>query len=768
MVLLAALEVLLWRYTGQTDLVVASPVRNRPRPEIEDVVGLFTNTLMLRNRLHPSESFRELVKRVRAVTLDAFTHQEVPFDLLAQEAPPLRILFSLQEGRHRETNLGPVKLTLPPDVLPPAAALDVTLWVVEMEEGLKGALSYSSELFDRETMQRLLRHYRQLLASALSDSRRPLTELSLASPEELRRVEALGRGPAEAMASPRLRDLVVLNRRRAPEEEALTSRRGSWAGSALSTRVEGLARWLQAEGVGSGVHVGLALEDETDRLLALLAVFRAGAVAVPLDRNPASRLEAGVSAARVTYVVTEPDLADEIGSPSLRALTLPSEAAISLKSWALVDGTSEAALLSLVPRPEGGLEAWATPQRHLESALAEVTRMLDLGPEDVVAVTPEAGPLAALLPFFAGARLFLVDAETAEEVGDLARAIDEAGATVLVAVPETLRALLASPPAAPKLRLLSSEILPEGLAAELAAKWDSVFSVYGVEEAGVWNALARVGTPAAYPRVGHALAGNDLLVLDGRGMPSPVDVPGELVLEGSGLALVEGAGGDKDCEPDPGRPGCHRLHTGDRARYRSDGSLELLGRGDGRLRLRGRRLERAEIGACLLELPDLRDAQVLVRHDRRGQPRLVAYVVRRPGTTGTDTDLRRHLRQCLPEVMVPAHFVALDALPRRADGQLDEGLLPTPAALRAGEGREEPPRTSEERLLAELWSQSLGVRDVTRRDNFFDLGGHSLLCLQMVSQIAARTGKRIKPRLLLLSSLEQVAAELAGIEPGRA
>ncbi|HVQ29939.1 MAG TPA: phosphopantetheine-binding protein, partial [Vicinamibacteria bacterium] len=244
---------------------------------------------------------------------------------------------------------------------------------------------------------------------------------------------------------------------------------------------------------------------------------------------------------------------------------------------------------------------------------------------------------------------------------------------------------------------------------------------------------------SAYAVLGRPLSGHDLVVLDSRGVACPIDIPGELALAGEGAS------------PRP---------TGDRARLRADGSLEWWGRTDGRVRLRGLSADLGEIRSRLGEHPALAEAEVLVRPDRRGQERLVAYVVRRPAADYTDSELRRHLRRSLPEPMIPSHFVELKALARDASGVVDRRGLPVPASLGAAGVREEP-RTDEERLLVELWQEALGVTGVSVRDNFFDMGGHSLLSLQVVARIEERTGKKIKPRLLLLSSLEQVAGELA-------
>ena len=739
MVLLAAFNVLLHRYTG-----AAGHPGRRARcgtargPEIEDIIGLFTNTLMLRTEVDPEGDFTELVKRVRAMTLDAFSHQELPFELLAREAPPVRVIFSLQEARHRETSLGPVTLSLP-HILPAAAAVDVNFWLVEMKDGLTGAINYSTDIFDQGTMARFLGHYRELLADVLRNPRRPVAALSLGGAAPALPAPT-SPAPAAAAATP-LDKLVQLRAEQLPQENAIVGPEGAAVTSrALVDRVNALASWLRQEGMGPASRVGIVLERPLEATQALLALLRAGVVAVPVSAHqPTSRLADALRAARVTHLIADPD-ADEVETaPGVRTLSLPpgaEERATPFES----DGTATVGWIELAPRPSGAPLVVEVEKGAAAAALAHVAQELRLTSKDVVVVTPEAGPLALLLALAGRSLLALVDQEQAADAEDLARAIKDSGATVVVTSPANLRALVAADwPGSSSLRLVSTEPMAADLASELRQRAAGVFSLYAAFDSGQWNALARLDQPSAYAVLGRPLPGHDLVVLDSRGVACPIDIPGELSLAREGAS------------PQP---------TGDRARLRADGSLEWWGRTDGRVRLRGLSADLGEIRSRLEEHPALAEAEVLVRPDRRGQERLVAYVVRRPAADCTDSELRRHLRRSLPEPMIPSHFVEQKAFVRDASGVVDRRGLPVPASLGAAGVREEP-RTDEERLLVELWQEALGVSGVSVRDNFFDLGGHSLLSLQVVARIEEKTGKKIKPRLLLLSSLEQVAGELA-------
>ncbi|HKZ31100.1 MAG TPA: condensation domain-containing protein, partial [Vicinamibacteria bacterium] len=317
MVLLAAFGVLLHRYSGQSDVLIASPVRNRPRPETEDLIGLFTNTLMLRNSVDSAESFAALVRRVRATTLDAFGHQELPFDLLAREAPPVRVVFSLQEARHRETSLGPLRLTLP-HVLPPAAAVDLNFWLVEMQDGLTGALNYSTELFDAATMRGFLSHYRELLLAIREDPERPVGRLRLVSAQESRKLVT----HATAVEPPKASLVGALAARATETPETIALRVGDGTRATyreLLAEVTGRAAWLKARGVSAGDRVALGLEDAQQRLASLLGLLWLGATPVPLDPgDPPARRLARLQAAGAAWLWGDSDGASSL--PASRVL----------------------------------------------------------------------------------------------------------------------------------------------------------------------------------------------------------------------------------------------------------------------------------------------------------------------------------------------------------------------------------------------------------------------------------------------------------------
>ncbi len=768
MVLLAAYSVLLHRYSGQTDLLVASPVRNRPRPEIENVVGLFTNTLMLRNRLDPTESFSDLVRRVRETTLDAFSHQELPFDYLAQEAPPMRVLFSMQEARHRETSLGPVRLSLP-HILPPVAAIDINFWLVETKDGLTGAFNYNTDIFDGATMRGFLAHYQELLRSIRREPSTPVGSLALIPSEEKQRLVAAGAPPPSELdqAEGGLLARLAGHAKQRPSALALQAGAGARAvtWSALLARVRRLDTWLRSRGVVSGDRVGLALEGEGDRLTALLALQARGAVPVPLDVDePAARHQARLTASSTGWLWADPDLADELAFDESRVLSPIDETDLPEASdEAIPEDRSCPAWIATVTGPDGSCTASEVSSPALLARLDASARHLGLGSESVVLVAGETSPFAALLPLAVGARVILADPEDAQDGESLRSLLERQEADVLIGPLGVWRRLVGAQWAGgPGFVGVSTEPLPESTAASLLDQQTTLFTAWGFEELGGWCGLKRLEEAGAGPVLGAALPGVSVRVVERSLEPSALGVPGELRVGVEGCGPLDPAVPDPFVA-DPWSPETWLLATGERVRPRPDGRIETLDRTDGRVRVRGARVELPEVEARLLEHPAVAAAAIVLRVDAPGEPRLVAYYVPSPGAASTDTELRRHLRRALTPQGVPQHLVSVDKLPARVNGSIDLRGLPTPFAT--GRKTVRPPASDEERLLVELWQEALGISHVGVEDNFFDLGGHSLLSIEVIARVGQRTGRSLKPRILLLSTLEQVAAELARAQP---
>jgi amino acid adenylation domain-containing protein len=735
MVVLAAYAIALYRYSGQDDLLVGTPVRGRAQPETEDMVGTFINTLVLRNRFDGAPSFADVLARIKTTVREAFAHEDVPFELLAMSQKPIfNALFSFQDARGRSPRLGDLEVSQV-HVQSPVAANDVSLWIWEEDFGLVGDLNFSSALFDAATMERFLDCFRMVLRGAVADSTQPVARIPIA-PEGQRS------SAGEPLAGPVPLPHQALERFAAatPSAPALVEDGRTLSYAELRARVGALAGRLVASGVGPGVRVGLLAGLTADGAVGALALGWLGATTAVLDpAEPPERLHRLLADEKLRWVLAAPDL---------RGLVPAGVEVISL------DGTAGGApppaavgggLRLYVPTPDGATSAVELSLSTLAAAVDGVRRAAGLVAADVLLATsaPASGQGLAevCLALAAGAQAVLDEA-----AGDSLERLRErlAGATALCAPAWIWQRLVdAGWQGGPGFKALSMEPPPPELARALAERAGAALALHGDAETGVWALCGRLS--AAGPVRLAPLPGVQLEIRDAHGEPLPWGVPGELWA--SGATLSGHAAGP-----------LHR--TGERARLRA-GGIELLGRQDGRLLLRGRRVEPREIERALAGHPALREVAVAARPDAYGEPRLVGFVVRKPDADATDSELRAHLRERLPRRLVPRHYMELPALPRAHDGT-DRAALPSPFRMVEAGTQVMAPRTEAEKLLAGLWREALALPQVGRRDNFFDLGGHSLVCLQVVAQIEKRTGRKLSPRVLLLNTLEQVAAQLPG------
>jgi amino acid adenylation domain-containing protein len=759
MVLLAGLQALLARTSGQDDLAVGSPAAGRNRMEVEGLIGFFVNTLVLRGDLAGEPTSRELVGRIRETTLAAHMHQDVPFEKLVEElaperslahAPLFQVMLVLQNVPVENLEIRDLRLR-PVSVKATTAKFDLTLSLTEHDGELIGMAEHATDLFDATTIDRLVGHFERLLAGMAEEPERRISDVDLLTAAEALQLRAWNETAVDYPLGRPLHSWIEDQVQRCPEAVALAFEGEEMTYGELDRRADRLACQLRARGCGPENRVGVLLERSSELLVALLGVLKAGAAYVPLDPDhPADRLAFQDRDAGLRLIVTRDSVANRLQGAEDRFLYLdkdgdsgpvaPLDRPVDPDHPAYILYTSGS-----TGRPKGAVIS----HRAIVNRLLWMQDALHLTADDrVLQKTPFSFDVSVwelFWPLMIGARLVVARPGGHRDNVYLARLIATQGITVLHFVPSMLQLFLEEPEAGEcrSLRdvVCSGEALPAELARRFAARLGAprgqtrLHNLYGPTEAAV-DVTSWVCESADDDRgipIGRPIANTRIHLLDHNLLPVPVGIPGELFIAGVNLARGYVERPDLTAErflPDPqgGEPGGRVYRTGDLARWRADGAIEYLGRLDHQVKIRGFRIELGEIEAVLAALPGVREAVVVVRSD--GDRRLVAYVT---GEAPADA-LRQALRERLPDYMVPAAFVALAAMPHNANGKVDRKALPAPERQNSEETYLAP-RTPVEEVLAGVWMEVLGRERIGAADHFFDLGGHSLLGTRVMSRL---------------------------------
>ncbi len=797
MALLAGFQLLLARSSGQREFAIGTPVAGRGRPELEEVVGVFVNLLAMPADLSGDPSFTELLTAVRATTLDAFAHQELPFERLVTALDPVRdlsrsavfqVLFALQNYRAAAPQAaGPIGIEgFPVDSW--ATRFDLELYVTEEADGFHGQFVYNPDLFAAESVERLATSLRTLLDAATRAPDTPVFALPMLDGAGRAAALAAGRGPVVPYpADTTLHALVEAGLAAEPERVAVHSEQGTLNRAALNARANRIAHALRALGVGPGQLVGVHAERSPDLVAALLGVLKSGAAYLPLDPDyPRERLAYMLADSGATVLLTQRQLAEE--APAAATVLLLDDPSVwagrPAEDPAPLAGPLDAAYAIYTSGSTGQPKGVLVPHRAICNRLHWMQAEYPLTAEDAVLQKTPASFDVSLWEFFwpllAGARLVLARPGGQKDAGYLSELIAEQAVTTAHFVPSMLGAFLAEPDAAlercASLRQVfcSGEELPPALAKRLHQRLSlRLHNLYGPTEAAVdvsaWPCPPEQCQNVARLPIGRPIQNLSLYLLDDRDQLQPDGVPGQLYISGAGLAdgyLNRPGATAERFRPDPyGPPGARMYATGDLALRRADGALEFLGRIDRQVKLRGLRIEPGEIEAALSALPGVREAVVIVREDRPGDQRLVGYTT---GDPWEPAALRGALKRTLPEHLVPASYVHLPALPLSPSGKLDRAALPAPARPATAAGGE-PLVPGAQQTVAAVWRQVLDVEEIGPDDDFFDLGGHSLLATQVVARLRSELGAGISvmdlfkhPTVRQLAALAEVPAEQRG------
>jgi amino acid adenylation domain-containing protein len=773
MVLLGAFQTLLSKYTGSTDVVVGTPIAGRTRIDVEGLIGCFVNMLVLRTDLSGDPSLREVIRRVREGTLAAYRHQ-MPFERLVaalqperslSHSPLFQMMFALQQAD------GP-RLVLPGLQVHPVETgietelFDLSLVLAPHADGLCGRLSYRTDLFEPDTMARVCGHFDHVLRHLIEDPDRRLSAVTLVHGAE--RVQMLETWNRTAAFSPEctIHQLVESQAARTPDAMAVIAGDAVLTYAALNARADQLAQVLRAHGVRPEQRVGICLERSAELIVGLLGVLKAGGAYVPLDPGyPMERLAFMLADSDARILVTQETLRDRVPAPagvavvSVNDLARPIEVARA-ESLTPAATSQNLAYVIYTSGSTGRPKGVAITHHSVVNLLASMRREPGMSARDVLlAVTTISFDISGLelfLPLTTGATVALASAEALADPWLVQAALARSHATMMQATPVMWRLLIeADWSGDPGLKVLcGGEALSHELAAQLVSRCGELWNVYGPTETTIWSTYRRV-VEGARVDIGRPIGNTQVFILDAHQQPQPIGVAGELFIGGMGLArgyINRPAMTAERFLPDPfGVAGGRLYRTGDRARWRPDGTIECLGRIDRQVKIRGFRIEPGEIEAVLKRDPAIREARVIVREDTPGEPRVVAYLL---GDVDVDR-LRTNLRRTLTDYMIPAAFVQLDALPVTPAGKVD--VLALPALERSTGHVASPPRTPLEARVAEVWRSVLSAPEIGPHSNFFDLGGDSLLLIRVHRRLS-----EIRRDLRLIDLFRyQTVAELA-------
>jgi amino acid adenylation domain-containing protein len=779
--LAAAIQTLLHRYSGQTDIALGTFTAGRHRPEIANLMGDFLNTIVLRSDLSGQPTFRALVRQVQQVTADAYAHQDLPFDQLVAALQPDRQLG--QNALFRVIFV--IEPPLPPHDLPwelsqmdvqtGTSKFDLGFELDDRPGGIIGRIEYNSDLFEAETIARLIGHLQTLLHGIVNQPSQVISDLPILTSVE--RQQLLGTWQTTTQTPPQAACLYLLiehQAEHAPEAAAVVFEDQTLTYGELNRRANQLAHYLQQWHVGPEDIIGLCMERSLEMIISLLAIHKAGAAYLPLDPAlPAARLAFALEDTRARLLITHSSLkhtvsldrlttplvcVDEVW-PTVAALPdTPVHSSVAASNLAYVIFTSGS-----TGRPKGVL----VNHHGLSNVSAEQARVLGVNANSRVlqfsSLSFDASVFDIVMALTTGATLCLGSRETLLPGPALVQLLRDQAITIMTLTPSALAALPVED--LPALRVIS--VAGEACPAELVARWATrvqFFNLYGPTEATIWSTQAPGRPDQLKPPIGTPIQHVEVYVLDQHMQPVPIGVSGELYIGGSGLARGYLNQPDRTAEsfvphPFSQEPGARLYKSGDLARYLPNGELEYLGRRDQQVKVRGYRIELGEIETCLRQHPQVREAVVVTIEAEPPVSQLIAYLVAADGEVVSASNVRRFVQDRLPDYMLPAAFVLLDRLPLMPSGKVDRRALPRPQAQHLlTDQAYAPPRTPIEQALAELWGSLLNLPRVGIHDNFFEVGGHSLL----VTQLIARANELFQVTLPIRALFEQpTIAQLA-------
>ncbi|TRT96054.1 MAG: amino acid adenylation domain-containing protein [Microcystis aeruginosa Ma_OC_LR_19540900_S633] len=793
MTLLAAFDALLYRYTGSGDILVGTPIANRNRSEIEGLIGFFVNTLVMRTDLSDNPSFSQLLTRVREVTMDAYAHQDLPFEMLVEALQPERdlshtplfqVAFVLQNTPKSEIAMTGLTVTdLPPENT--TAKFDLTLAMVNMDDGLKGVWEYNTDLFESSTIERLSGHFLNLLGGIVANPQERISQLPLLTESETNQLLIEWNNTQVDYPEYKcIHQLFEEQVKRTPDAVAVVCSQQQLTYNELNCRANQLAHYLQKLGVKADTLVGISLERSLEMIVGLLGILKAGGAYLPLDPDyPSERLQFAIADAQLSLLLTQEGLIDKLPKHQAPLILLEQiREEINQNSQDNLTGVVTAnnlANLIYTSGSTGKPKGVMVEHRGLFNLAQAQIKTFNLQSNSRIlqfaSLNFDASIWEIILAMGAGATLYLDTKDALMPGLPLMGRLKDYAITHITLPPSALAAL----PLEEIPELQTIIVAGEACSEELIKQWATgrnFFNAYGPTETSVCATVEKWTDETLKVTIGRPIANTQVYILDCHLQPVPIGVPGELHIGGMGLArgylnrpeltqekfIPNPFEKDEVIPPTPLNKGGNEpsklYKTGDLARYLPDGKIEYLGRIDNQVKIRGFRIELGEIEALLNQNQAVQSSCVIVREDNLGDKRLVAYVVLQPEINLTTNEIRQFLRAKLPDYMVPTAFVFLDTFPLTPNGKIDRRALPAPDLQNQGEYI--APRNPIEEKIAQIWAEVLKLQRVSIEDNFFELGGHSLLATQVISRLQ-ETFEIVLPLRYLFES--PTIAQLSGV-----
>tara|TARA_R110000850_G_scaffold42454_22_gene108962 strand:+ start:182 stop:3883 length:3702 start_codon:yes stop_codon:yes gene_type:complete len=789
MTLLAVFQILLSRYSGQSDVAVGTPVSGRKQTELEPLVGCFVNTLVLRTDLSNDPTFLQLLERVRELSLAAYEHQDLPFERLVEELQPerdssrsaiIQVIFQLMDFDESDLALTGAKVTRSPS-MSERVIFDLEMHLWQRPDGLIGSIAYATDLFDVGTIERMVGHFVTLLKEIVVDPNRAVGEIPFLTEPERNQILKEWNDTATPKSNKCIHQLFEDQVARTPDALAVVFEGRNLSYRELNEKSNRLASHLRKIGVGPGGLVALCVERSSELVVCILGILKSGGAYLPLDAGlPKKRLAFILEDASAGWLISEISVVEVLPEVDhYTVICIDAETAYlenGDSSNAPCSATADDLAYAIYTSGSTGLpKGVQIPHSAVVNFLNSMAEKPGMSPSDrLLSVTTPSFDISVLelmLPLIVGASVEVVRPELSSSPEILALRLAHSGASVMQATPATWQMLIRIGwKGEKKLKILcGGESLPDALAHELSSRCSELWNLYGPTETTIWSTALHVINGRVQGCIGHPIANTEVYVLDSQRQLVPVGVRGELYIGGEGLAAGYLNRPDLTAErfvenPFSSHPGSLLYRTGDLCKWRADGSLELLGRLDLQLKLHGFRIEPGEIEAALDLHASVSQSAVVLRTVPSGDRQVAAYCVAVDDDV-IDSDLRAHLSEHLPGYMIPSTFVTVKEFPLNSSGKIDRSALPDIIEERGNLDSLSKPGDIVEFQLLRIWRNLFGKESIGMTDNFFDLGGHSMLAVSLLAEIEKEFGQQLPLATLFQSAtIQALANQLRGGE----